>query len=74
MDNMELMRKHQRICDLEAMLQSTASEIGDWKIAKCMEYQSMGLELPYDLNALHEARQAVRDEINLIQEELKNLE
>lgn len=74
MDNMELMRKHQRICDLEMMLQSTASDIGDWKIAKCIEYQSMGLEMPYDLNALHVARQAVRDEINSIQEELKNLE
>ena len=73
MDNMELMRKQQRICDLEMMLQSTVSDVGDWKIAKCMEYQAMGLELPYDLNALHEARQAIRDEINALQTELNNM-
>ena len=74
MDNLEIMKKRQRICDLIADLESTASDIGDWKIAKCMEYQAMGLEMPYDLNALYEARQAVRDEINQIQVELEAIE
>ena len=74
MDNLEIMKKRQRICDLIADLESTASDIGDWKIAKCMEYQAMGLEMPYDLNALYEARQAVRDEINQIQAELEAIE
>ena len=39
-----------------------------------MEYQAIGLEMPYDLNALYEARQAVRDEINQIQVELEAIE
>lgn len=60
----------QEIRNLEAKLLSVSSDIGDWKVAKCMEYQAAGLEMPYDINKLHEERQAVRDRINKIQEEL----
>ena len=65
--------KEQRIRDLQAMLSCTSSPIGDWKVAKCIEYQLSGLEPPYDVNELHTQRQAVRDEINKIQEELETL-
>ncbi len=65
--------KEQRIRDLQAMLSCTTSPIGDWKISKCMECQLLGLESPYDVNELHTQRQAVRDEINAIQEELATL-
>lgn len=36
----------------------------DYKIIKCSEYQLAGLELPYDIAALHTDRQALRDQIN----------
>ena len=64
----------QRVRDLEAKLSCTSSDIGDWKIAKCMEYQVAGLDMPYDINELHTKRQAVRDRINEIQEELNTIE
>lgn len=64
----------QEIRNLESQLLSVASDIGDWKVAKCMEYQAAGLDMPYDINELHAKRQAVRDRINEIQEELKDIE
>lgn len=46
-----------------ARLTSMLAE-SDYKIIKCYEYQMAGLELPYDIKALHAERQAMRDEIN----------
>lgn len=54
-------------------LSSPSSDIGDWKIAKCSEYKLLGLEIPYDLDELHSKRQAIRDRINEINEELSKL-
>ncbi len=62
--------KAQQICNLTQDLASPVSEIGDWKVAKCYEYSLMGEEAPYDVVALHAKRQAVRDEINRLQQEL----
>lgn len=42
----------------------------DYKIIKCSEYQLAGKELPYDIAALHEERQAIRDEINTLENQL----
>ena len=64
--------KEQEIRNLTSQLTSTASDIGDWKIAKYNEYILAGEEAPYDIEELHNARQAVRDEINALQEELEN--
>ena len=36
----------------------------DYQIIKCYEYQLLGQELPYNINELHIARQAIRDKIN----------
>lgn len=69
----EIQELEQKIRNLEADLSSTASEIGDWKIAKCMEYQVNGLEIPYNIEDLHQRRQAVRDKINQLQEEIETL-
>lgn len=57
----------QEIRNLTAKLQSPTSNIGDWKITKCLEYERMGLECPYDLEDIMKQRQAVRDRINEIQ-------
>lgn len=48
-------------------LQSELNE-SDYKIIKCNEYKLAGLELPYDIEELHTQRQALRDEINKLQE------
>ena len=70
----EIREKEQLVRDLTQKLSSSVSSVGDWKVAKCMEYQAMGLEMPYDLEALHVARQEVRDEINVLQDEIEILE
>lgn len=36
----------------------------DYKIIKCTEYSMVDRQLPYDISALHQERQAVRDIIN----------
>lgn len=59
---------------LHSKLQADTSDIGDWKIAKCMEYQLCGLEVPYDVQDLNAQRQKVRDKINSILEEIAKLE
>lgn len=40
----------------------------DYKIIKCSEAQLVGEELPYDIVALHAERQAIRDQINELEE------
>ncbi len=70
----EIARKEQEIRNLESSLSSVTSNIGDWKIAKCMEYQAMEMEIPYDINELHQERQTVRDTINQLQNEITELQ
>lgn len=57
--------KERRIAELKAQLSAT-----DYKIIKCSEYSLNGQELPYDIAALHEERQAIRDEINRLESEV----
>ena len=40
----------------------------DYKVIKCAECQLLGLDMPYDVDALHAERQAIRDEINRLEE------
>lgn len=42
----------------------------DYQIIKCFEYSLLGIAMPYDLQALHDARQAFRDQINKLEEKL----
>ena len=53
----------QKIAELKKQLEST-----DYKIIKCSECQLVGEEMPYDVVALHAERQAIRDEINLLEQ------
>jgi hypothetical protein len=55
----------ERIDELKAQLTAT-----DYKIIKCSEYQLLGLEMPYDIAELHAERQAIRDEINTLEQEV----
>lgn len=43
------------------------------KATKCMEYQLTGKELPYDFEELSKQSQAVRDQINELQENIAAL-
>lgn len=40
---------------------------GDYKITKCYEANLLGEQLPYDITALHNQRQAIRDQINKLE-------
>lgn len=66
----ERAKKQQEIYDLQSELTSGASEIGDWKVAKCYEYALIGEKAPYDIAELHQKRQAARDRINELQDDL----
>ena len=52
----------EQIAALKAELSST-----DYKIIKCSEAQLVGEEMPYDITTLHAERQAIRDQINILE-------
>ena len=52
----------EKIADLKRQLTAT-----DYKVIKAYEYSLVGLEAPYDIVALHNERQALRDAINKLE-------
>ena len=42
----------------------------DYKVIKCAEAMCINSELPYDVASLHNERQALRDKINKLEEQL----
>lgn len=62
------------LAQLTSNLSANTSSIGDWKVIKIYEARMHGKEDPYDFNELSVKRQATRDRINEVQEELKNLD
>lgn len=42
----------------------------DYKVIKCAEAMAVGAEMPYDVASLHKERQALRDKINKLEEQL----
>lgn len=48
----------EQIKSLKFQLTST-----DYQIIKCYEYSLVGMELPYDVETLHEEREALREQI-----------
>lgn len=65
----EITKKEQEIRNMEATLSNS-----DYKVIKCMEHQMLNMELPYDVNELNENRQAIRDQINTLEEEIAELQ
>lgn len=49
-------------------------QASDYKIIKATEYEALGLDCEYDLNALHQERQSIRDQINLLEEKIVELD
>lgn len=70
MDN-ETQEKQQEIINLRLKLSSDLSDIGDYKFVKIYEARLKGEADPYDTDDLIAKRQAVRDEINKLQQELE---
>lgn len=55
--------KYEEIEKLKKQLDET-----DYKIIKCSEYSLAGKELPYNVEYLHEQRQAIRDRITELED------
>lgn len=69
----ELERKAREvISEIRSRINAFKAELesSDYKIIKCFEYSLLNLELPYNLDALHTERQAIRDKINELEFEL----
>jgi orotate phosphoribosyltransferase-like protein len=60
--------KIQRLYEIKKLLQDT-----DYKVIKCYEASMRQLPLPYNLEELATQRDAWREEINQLEEELKNV-
>lgn len=60
---------HTEKMELESQLSSS-----DYRVIKCAEAQAVGETLPYDAEKLHADRQAKRDRINAIEDEIAELE
>ena len=64
----ELMdRRYMEIERLKSELQES-----DYKVIKCAEAICLNEELPYNMTALHNERQALRDKINELESEVQN--
>lgn len=57
----------QRAAEVEGLKMQLAES--DYKVIKIAECVACGLPLPYDAEALHSERQALRDRINLLEGE-----
>lgn len=64
------------LAEKQAVIDSLKAQIaeGDYKVIKCAEAQLMGEELPYNVTELHAQRQALRDEINKLEQEIISCE
>lgn len=60
-------RRYMEIERLKSELQES-----DYKVIKCAEAICLNVELPYNMTALHNERQALRDKINELEKTLNN--
>ena len=67
---MERDRQSELILDIES-LKSELQE-SDYKVIKCAEAMAVGVEMPYNVESLHNERQALRDKINELESEVQN--
>ena len=63
----ECVQKSEEIERLKSELQES-----DYKVIKCAEAICLNEELPYNMTALHNERQALRDKINELESEVQN--
>ena len=63
----EELARMERLAEVEELKMQLAES--DYKVIKIAECVACGLPLPYDVEALHSERQAIRDRINLLEGE-----
>ena len=63
------MEERERIANIKNEISELKAKLdaSDYKVIKCFECSMVGEEMPYDANELHTERQAIRDEINLLE-------
>ena len=68
--------REELIAEIQAVIESLKVQIAesDYKVIKCAEMQLLGEELPYNVTELHVQRQALRDKINELENEINNYE
>lgn len=64
--------REDRIIELQVEIQTLKDQISetDYQIIKSYEYYLVGKEVEYDIKALHQNRQLIRDEINTLESEM----
>ena len=67
---MERDRQSELILDIESL--KSELQASDYKVIKCAEAICLNEELPYNMTALHNERQALRDKINELESEVQN--
>lgn len=67
---MERDRQSELILDIESL--KAELQASDYKVIKCAEAICINEELPYNMTALHNERQALRDKINELESEVQN--
>ena len=65
---MERDRQSELILDIESL--KSELQASDYKVIKCAEAICLNAELPYNMTELHKERQALRDKINKLEEQL----
>lgn len=67
--------RQEHIAEINMQIAGLKAQIGvtDYRITKTYEYREEGLETEYDLHALHKERQALRDQINELEETLAEI-
>lgn len=69
------MEKQNRIAAINNQIAALKKQIGDtdYRLYKMYEYEKVGKETGYDIFAMHEERQAIRDQINALEAQLAEL-
>lgn len=69
------LEKRKQIADISSQISSLKMLISDtdYQIIKTYEYSLVGKESEYDIESLHKERQALRDKINELEEQLAEL-
>ena len=71
----ELTEEQKQIADIRSQISSLKAQITatDYQVIKSYEYSLVGLDSNYDIEALHQSRQDLRDQINELEAQLAEL-
>lgn len=67
--------RQEKITELQEEIRALKMQLDstDYKIIKAYEYSQVGLETEYDMAELHQERQKIRDDINVLEEALNSI-